>query len=399
MNISQLILTDFRSYREAALNLAPGVNVFHGKNGAGKTNLLEAVGFLATLKSHRVASDEPLIRIGADKAIIQARIQKQSLTANIELEILRHQPNRTRINQGKPEPARNVLGILQSTTFAPEDLGLVRGDPQNRRRFIDSQILQLIPQSGVLYAEYERVLKQRAALLKDIKTNGVTSKFNDQLSLWNEKLVAAGAQITNYRLAYLAELMTPLNESYRSIDQSSGEVNLSYETKTGNEFQFGSLGSADSIPDNAAIIEQFTKALPGIERQEIARGANLAGPHVDDVMIGLNQMPAKTHASHGEAWSVALALRLASLQVLRNVSQREAGSVFWAPLVEPDSHPLLILDDVFAELDEGRRNRLADHLESGNQILISSATSDAVPKQFFGRMFQVEDGSITQHGD
>jgi DNA replication and repair protein RecF len=378
--VAHLGLTDFRNYARVDLDLAAGANVFVGRNGQGKTNLVEALGYLSTLGSHRVSTDQALIRTGAEAAIVRARLEHGDREVLIELQINRAGANRAQVNRVATKP-RELPRYIATVLFAPEDLVLVRGEPSARRRFLDELLVQTAPRLAGVIADYERVLKQRNSLLKSAR--GVRNPELSTLELWDERLVALGAEIIDAR-AQLTERLAP-------------EVAAAYTRIAGDEHR-AELGNAlsilsDAVDDEAsapsatrlerpAIAEAFRAALGRLRRAELERGLTLAGPHRDDLVLMLNGLPARGYASHGESWSFALALRIASAAVLRHDS--------------PLGDPIIVLDDVFAELDEARRGQLAAAVGGYEQVLVTAAVLSDVPPEFAGRLVRIEAGTVLE---
>lgn len=380
MFVSRLALTDFRSYPHAELALEPGVTTFVGPNGQGKTNLVEAIGYLATLSSHRVPTDGALIRSGTDRAVVGARLERAGHATTIEVEITPRRANRARINGGSPVRARDVLGILRTVQFAPEDLALVKGDPDGRRRFLDELVVQLRPPLAGVLADYDRVLRQRSALLKSAAGAVRTSRAADlrTLDVWDAKLAVAGARIVVARRSLVAALAPAVAEAYAQVS-AQGEAHIAYRT---------SLDAAmdGSVDDEHLVEAQLLEAMGRLRGKEIERGVSLVGPHRDDLVLMLGDLPAKGYASHGESWSYALALRLGSATMLRG------GTADWGP----DGDPVLILDDVFAELDARRRDRLADLVAPAGQVLVTAAVPGDIPAALAGARVDVMGGELAR---
>ena len=405
MRIGHLSLTDFRNYERAEVDFTAGPNLIVGRNGQGKTNMVEAVGYLATLGSHRVSTDAPLIRAGADAAIIRARLQSGERELLAELQVNRVGANRAQLNRGVIRP-RELVRYCHSVLFAPEDLALVRGEPAGRRRFLDDLLVQLTPRLAGVMTDYERVVRQRNSLLKSARVSGLREKQLSTLDLWDERLVALGSEIIDERLSLVEQLREPVRTAYRSVagddhhpeltpvltihgDALTSEVVTDDPTPT----TAGSPRADDAIPrpDPAnpptstdalrpPTAELFRRALAGIRRQEIDRAVTLVGPHRDDLTLVLNGLPAKGYASHGESWSFALALKLASAELLR--TDFASGD------------PVLVLDDVFAELDQARRARLATAVVGYEQVLITAAVFDDVPSELARNVIRIESGRV-----
>ncbi|MFD8479194.1 DNA replication/repair protein RecF [Kitasatospora sp. NPDC059673] len=375
MHVAHLSLADFRSYARVEVPLDPGVTAFVGPNGQGKTNLVEAIGYLATLGSHRVASDAPLVRLGAERAVVRASVVAQGgRTTLVELEITPGKANRARLNRSDKVRPRDVLGVLRTVLFAPEDLTLVKGDPGERRRFLDELLTARAPRLAGVRSDYERVLKQRNALLKTAATarRAGSGRAADlaTLEVWDGHLARTGAELTAFRIQLVAALQPLVAEAYRQLAPGGGETVLEYRSSFEGE-----------LPTSREQAEQqLLAALQAARAQEVARGLTLVGPHRDELLLRLGPLPAKGYASHGESWSYALALRLASYELLRS----EGGE------------PVLILDDVFAELDARRRDRLAELVAGGEQVLVTAAVAEDVPKALSGARYAVSDGTVTR---
>lgn len=383
MHVTHLSLADFRSYARVEVPLDPGVTAFVGPNGQGKTNLVEAVGYLATLASHRVSSDAPLVRMGADRAVIRAQVRQGERQQLIELELNPGKANRARVNRSSQVRPRDVLGILRTVLFAPEDLALVKGDPGERRRFLDELITARAPRLAGVRSDYERVLKQRNALLKTAalarrhggRTGAPPGRANSSpgadlstLDVWDQHLARVGAELLAQRLDLVAAIQPLADKAYEQLAPSGGPVSLEYKPSSP-----GIVGHG-----REELYEQLMAALVEARKQEIERGVTLVGPHRDDVILKLGQLPTKGYASHGESWSYALALRLASYDLLR----------------AEGNEPVLILDDVFAELDTRRRERLAELVAPGEQVLVTAAVDDDVPDALTGTRYGVSDGTV-----
>jgi DNA replication and repair protein RecF len=387
MHVTHLSLADFRSYARVEVPLDPGVSVFVGANGQGKTNLVEAVGYLATLSSHRVSSDVPLVRMGADRAVIRAAVTQGERSQLVELELNPGKANRARINRSSQVRPRDVLGIVRSVLFAPEDLALVKGDPGERRRFLDELVTARSPRMAGVRSDYERVLKQRNTLLKSAAmarrhggrvgaAPGTKSGGADlsTLDVWDQHLARAGAELLAQRIELIAALEPLAEKAYEQVAPGGGPVALEYRSSAGG----GAGAGAAGVQGRDVLYEQLIGALTEVRKQEIERGVTLVGPHRDDLVLKLGQLPAKGYASHGESWSYALALRLASYELLR----------------AEGNEPVLVLDDVFAELDARRRERLAELVAPGEQVLVTAAVEDDVPGVLAGTRYAVADGAV-----
>ncbi|MFI6344835.1 DNA replication/repair protein RecF [Streptomyces sp. NPDC050560] len=385
MHLTHLSLADFRSYTRAEIPLGPGVTVFAGPNGQGKTNLVEAVGYLATLGSHRVSSDAPLVRAGAERAVVRAAVRQDDRQQLVELELNPGRANRARVNRAAASRPRDILGIVRSVLFAPEDLALVKGDPSERRRFLDELVTARSPRMAGVRGDYDRVLKQRNTLLKSAalaRRHGGRSMDLSTLDVWDQHLARTGAELLAQRLDLIAALAPLADKAYEQLAPGGGPVALEYRSSAPGEAQ-----------RREELFEQLSAALAGVRGQEIERGVTLVGPHRDDLVLRLGDLPAKGYASHGESWSCALALRLASYDLLR------AESPYATPEPAPgegrrSGEPVLVLDDVFAELDSRRRQRLAELVAPGEQVLVTAAVEDDVPAVLSGTRFRVADGAV-----
>jgi DNA replication and repair protein RecF len=375
VHLRRLSVADFRSWERAELDLEPGVTVLIGPNGVGKTNLVEAVGYLATLGSHRVSTDAPLVRRGAERAVVRGTVVHRGRELAVELEIAPGRANRARVNRAPVARPRDVLGILRTVLFAPEDLALVRGDPAERRRFLDDLLVSRRPRYAAVRADYDRVLKQRSALLKSARTGGRTRAPGDDragdlrtLDVWDGHLARHGAALLAGRLELVDGLAAPAVEAFTEIAPSSEPIALAYRSSV-----------AEELPRTPDELEPLLlDALARVRSQEVERGMCLVGPHRDDLELRLGPGPAKGYASHGESWALALALRLASYRLL----------------CADDVEPVLILDDVFAELDDRRRRALAGVAARAEQVLVTAAVEDDVPADLVGARFAVNGTSI-----
>jgi DNA replication and repair protein RecF len=372
--VRHLTVADFRSWPRAELALEPGVCVLVGPNGHGKTNLVEALGYLATLSSHRVAGDAALVRAGADRAVIAAAVVSADRELVVEVEITPGKANRARLNRGAFGRARDVLGAVRTVFFAPEDLAIVRGDPGERRRFLDDLLVQRLPRLAGVRADYDRVLRQRVALLK---TAGLARRAGGggdlrTLDVWDEQLAEHGGALLAARLDLVAALAEPAARAYAGLAGAGVPLRMHYAS---------TLPAADSAQETAepavlaaALLAQLAQLRP----QEVERGVTLVGPHRDDLELSLGELPVRGYASHGESWSTALALRLAGYDVLR----------------ADGTEPVLVLDDVFAELDGTRRSRLAQIAERAEQVLVTAAVAEDVPEALGGARFDVHAGEV-----
>ncbi|QIK72150.1 DNA replication/repair protein RecF [Propioniciclava coleopterorum] len=456
MFVTHLSLADFRSWPFAELEFGPGVTTLTGRNGQGKTNLVEAVEYLATLGSHRVASDAPLIRFGSPRAIVRARVQAgldDPRALALEIELNAGKANRASLNRGPLKRPRDLLGALRVVLFAPDDLALVKGDPSDRRRFIDELVTQRWPRMAGVRADYDRVLRQRSALLKSLggRRGPVGGDVASTLDVWDEQLARLGGELLHARLQTLVDLAEPVAEAYLAIAPTNNVARVAYRssslgldpqpgeglpmvsapgathsmaseapdamasdpmasglegleptasdpmaserpasdgTASGSATEASARGAErtrpaargsvlDASPDDLAAV--LRERMLARRQEEIARGVTLVGPHRDDLVLSLGPLPAKGYASHGESWSFALALRLGAYAMLR------------ADGVEP----VLVLDDVFAELDEVRRARLAERIAGAEQVLITAAVASDVPESLAGRRYGIADGAVT----
>ncbi len=396
MFLDHLQLTDFRSYESVELPLQAGVTTFVGANGQGKTNLVEAIEYISTMSSHRVASEVPLVRSGAARAVIRVRVQAalddlRQLT--LELEINPGKANRAKLNRSPLRQAREIVGVLRTVVFSPVDIAIVKGDPSERRRFLDDLIVARWPRLAGLRADYERALRQRNTLLKSLsgRARGGPPPADAEatLEVWDTHLARAGAELLEARLTTLADLAPHVGKAYADIAPTNNDAIAEYRASVDldalrqaqgalSQAQ-GAVSQAQGPWERAALTEMLINAMAERRADEIQRGVSLVGPHRDDLVLSLGLLPAKGYASHGESWSFALALRLGGFQLLR------------ADGVEP----VLILDDVFAELDSVRRERLASGVRVAEQVLVTAAVGADVPELLAGQRFRVADGEVT----
>ena len=373
MFVARLGLVDFRSYARADVEFEPGPNVLIGPNGIGKTNLVEALAYVATLGSHRVATDLPLVRSGARAAVIRCAVVHEGRQLLVELGIEPGKANKARLNGAAKRRARDVIGALRMVMFAPEDLSLVRGEPAERRRYLDELLVARQPRFAGVAADYERVLKQRNALLRTAylaRKTGAGDRDLSTLEVWDTHLARHGAALLAGRLELCAALTPYVAKSYAAVSAGRGAVGMAY--RSGLD-EGGAL-----LADRQFLTERLLAAMSGSRRAEIERGTTLVGPHRDDVALTLGELPAKGYASHGESWSYALALRLAGYEMLR------------AEGIEP----VLALDDVFAELDTGRRERLAELVGQASQLVVTCAVEEDVPRSLRGTRYRVVEGDV-----
>ena len=401
MIVEQLSLVDFRNYAVAEVSLHAGTNVFVGRNGQGKTNLAEAIGYFATLGSHRVSQDAPMVRDGANAAIVRTRLAHGDRRIILEAQLNRTGSNKARVN-GSPVKTAELPRYAQVVLFAPEDLQIVRGDPSSRRRFADQLLIQRAPRMAGVLSDYERVLKQRTALLKSARARGMRGDELTTLDVWDDKLVQLGSQVIRARLALAADLAGPLAQAYSTIAGADHRPELEWTltidgataddddpaglrdetTSTSNASSSVHVAAARSSEDIEAA---FRQVLTAKRVAELERGVTLVGPHRDDLLLRVRGLPVKGYASHGESWSVALSLRLASAQLLREHSML--------------GDPVLILDDVFAELDSDRRARLAGVVADFEQVIVTAAVEADVPPELRSRTVYVEAGTIRESAD
>ncbi|MEV0388799.1 DNA replication/repair protein RecF [Nonomuraea sp. NPDC050643] len=412
MHVAHLSLTDFRSYASVELGLEPGVTAFVGPNGQGKTNLVEALGYVATHASHRVASDAPLVRQGASRAIVRCVVHRDDRRALVELEINPGRANRARLNRSPVSRARDVVGLLRTVLFAPEDLALSKGDPSERRRFLDDLLVARAPRFAGVRADYDRVLKQRSALLRtaaQARRGGRSARRQEKdsgfaaagagdvlgtLEVWDAHLARHGAELLRARIELIEALRPLVAGSYAALAPSSAPATLSYRSTLSTGGDPGEGGPEGEVPGERGsfdtqtlstdlgktLEERLRERLLEVRTAELERGVTLVGPHRDDLILGLGDLPARGYASHGESWSFALALRLAAYDLLR----ADGGD------------PVLILDDVFAELDSQRRRRLAGIVAPAEQVLITAAVPDDVPQELAGGRYDVAEGGVTR---
>jgi len=413
VHLTRLALTDFRSYAAADLALDPGVSTLLGANGQGKTNVVEAAGYVSTLGSHRVGTDAPLVRRGAERAILRAAITSAERDSLVEIEINPGRANRARVNRVAVPRPRQVLGILRSVLFAPEDLALVKGDPDQRRRYLDELLVTRAPRYAGVRSDYERVVRQRTALLKSARSRMGSRGFGRSarpaggaeprgdgdgqdipagmglagaLDAWDEHLAVKGAELLAGRLELTAALRPLLTTSYAAVSGDDVAATIVYRQRgsTKSEATAGDaaqpLDSGEPAADRAQLAQGLREALARSRPDELDRGVCLIGPHRDDLELEIGKLPSRGYASHGESWSMALALRLSGYELLRT----------------DGDDPVLLLDDVFAELDAGRRDRLASLVADAEQVLVTAAVPEDVPVALRGARFSVADGEVTR---
>jgi DNA replication and repair protein RecF len=368
--VERLELVDFRNHPEVALELSPGPSMLSGPNGVGKTNVLEAISYLATMGSHRVGPESSLVRVGAQAAIVRAAVVREGRRILLDVEIRPGAGTRARVNRAPTPRAREVLGIVRATLFAPEDLALIRGDPEERRRFLDTLAVQRLPRHLAIRQDYERVLRQRNTLLRSAGGRMPARGGLATLDVWDEKLSSAGGELWSERLRLIELIRGRVERSYQDLAGRADPVGMAYVSSV--------LSSDSGEPDPHALASAMRERLLADRAREIERGITLSGPHRDELALSLRDLPARTHASHGEAWSLALALRLGAHRLLADEGEE----------------PVLLLDDVFAELDRRRRERLAEIALTVEQAIITASLPDELPPALKVTMFHVEPGNI-----
>ncbi len=398
MHVRHLSVVDFRSYTAAELPLEPGATTLVGLNGQGKTNLVEALGYLASLSSHRVATDAPLVRFGAAQAVVRGAVVRDGRETMVELEITPGRANRARLNRSPLSRPRDVLGTLRTVLFAPEDLALVKGDPGERRRFLDDLLVARQPRWSGVRTDYDKILKQRGALLKSaapvLRRGGrrgarpaseavdvVTERESalHTLDVWDSHLAQVGSQLLYARLRLLRDLGPYLGKAYDEVSAGQSDARVHYKSSL-REATAARIAEGE-VPEPEELRTEILASLVEVRGAEVERGVSLVGPHRDDVVLTLGELPAKGYASHGESWSFALGLKLAAFQLLRH---------------DLGDDPVLVLDDVFAELDSGRRARLAAMIADCEQVVITAAVPEDVPEELTGRTFVVTLGSVVE---
>jgi DNA replication and repair protein RecF len=370
MYVEEVELVDFRSYAHVYLGLEPGPVVLLGNNGMGKTNLVEAIAYLAHLDSHRVASTVPLVRRGAEQAIVRARVRRDERTSLLEVEIVPGRGGRARINGGALPRQREILGLLQTVTFAPEDLSLVKGDPSDRRRFLDETLTLLAPRYAGVRADYDRVVRQRSALLKS--SSGRRAGVEESLDVWDGHLARVGAELIAGRIHLVEQLRPYVVEAYEGISAGKSDASLTYASR----LDFSDQDRLGRPELTEILLEQLRLRRP----DELARGVCLVGPHRDDLDLVLGGMPTKGYASQGESWSFALALKIGAFR----------------RLARDGDTPVLILDDVFSELDAARRAQLVAQISTAEQVIVTAAAVADVPDELRGTVHRVTLGSVTR---
>ena len=361
MRVKKLALTNFRSYKSLELELDPGPTTFIGNNGSGKTNIVESLIYLAYLSSHRVSQNLPLLHLGTNQAIIRAEIERDDRTLQVDLEINASKANRARLNQNPTKSQREILGALQVIYFSPEDLDLVRGEPTHRRDFLDKLLIMRSPRLAGVISDYDRVVKQRNTLLK-------TRSPENALAPWTEQLINLGAQLSAERIALVEELNPYVAANYANLNKVK-PASISYKSAT------------DGLTTNTEKnIQTLTARQLEVARQETERGASLIGPHRDDLHLQLGDFPAKGYASHGESWSMAISLRIGSFNLLKSEG----------------AEPILILDDIFAELDTTRRAQLTSITKMAEQTIITAAVESDLPPELLSIKYYVSPGVVSK---
>jgi DNA replication and repair protein RecF len=380
MYVAHLSLHDFRSYATVEVALEPGVTSFLGRNGQGKTNLVEAIDYLSRLTSHRVATDAPLVRSGAQQAVVRAAVVKEGRTAVLEIELNPGRTNRARVNKSPLPRTRDLIGLVRTVLFSPEDLTLVKGDPSDRRRFLDDLLVLRTPRLAGTRSDYDRVLKQRNSLLKTagLARGSARDAALGTLAVWDEQLARHGAELLQARLALVDDLRPYVGKAYETVARGASRDDAEIEYKS-------------SVPLDGPLDASILEELGRRQKDELDRGISLVGPHRDELLLWLghggapeaaSRLPVKGYASHGECWSFALALKLASYDLLRS----------------DGDDPILILDDVFAELDSERRAQLADLVAGAEQVLVTAAVPEDVPAALSGVRYVVAGGEVTRDG-
>jgi DNA replication and repair protein RecF len=407
VHVAHLTLHDFRSYGDIDVALEPGATAFIGRNGQGKTNLVEAIDYLSRLSSHRVATDAPLVRAGADQAIVRASVVKEGRTALLEVELNPGRANRARINRSPLPRPREIIGLVRTVVFSPDDLTLVKGDPSDRRKFLDDLLMLRTPRLAGVRSDYDRILKQRNSLLKTAGLARGSSRDAAMatLEIWDDNLARVGAEILGARLRLVDDLRPYLGKAYEAVARGAsrddadleykasidldppmveqGEERARVETEALDDPGFDTVAAQPAQP---ALKAALLDAIAARRKEELDRGISLVGPHRDELLLTLGdpqlRLPVKGYASHGESWSFALAMRLASYDLLR----------------ADGDDPILVLDDVFAELDAERRNQLAQLVAGAEQVLVTAAVAADVPASLQGVRFLVADGTVTRDG-
>ena len=386
MFVKHLTLSHFRNHKNSELAFEPGVNLLVGPNGMGKTNVVEAIEYLSTLSSHRVAGYQPLIGKDVAQALVRLKVSHLNRDVLVDFELNRESSNQLRINGSPSNRMRDVLGIVQTVVFAPEDLDIVKRDPSNRRNFIDQLVIQFSPRMAGVIADYERVLKQRNTLLKTARITKTTGSALSTLDAWDESLIKYGVEMIQIRLEVIEKITPHLKAAYESIAIANNNPTVLYKSSLlGNQVVDETEDTELEFLEITKIgeIENFYRSkLAEVRTKELDRGITLVGPHRDDLVLLLGDLPAKGYASHGESWSYALALKLAAAELLK--AESKTGD------------PIIVLDDVFAELDAGRRDRLAALVSKNEQVFITAAVAEDVPSSLKATVFEVENGVVNR---
>lgn len=356
MLVGDLELIRFRNYDELHIELAPTVTVVIGDNGQGKSNLLEAVGYLATLASFRSSPLDALIADGHDTAVVRANGTRDERSLLLEAELTRNGRNRTFVNRQPLRRSRDLLGALRVTVFSPDDLDMVKQGPGIRRRFLDDLLVAVATRNDALRGDLDKILRQRNALLKQAKGR-LTTDVAATLDVWDAKLGEVGTALATERVGLVETVRPLLDEAYRALAGGGNHVDLTYEPEWLNDGLIARLGAARS--------------------DDIRRGVTTVGPHRDDVVFTVNGRPARTHASQGEQRTLALALRLASHRVVASST---------------GSPPILLLDDVFSELDASRSTALLRNLPAGQTLLTTAGDVPAETQP--AQVLRIERGSV-----
>jgi len=386
VHVTHLTLVDFRNYARADVELSPGTTLFVGRNGQGKTNLVEAIGYLSTVSSHRVSTDQALVRAGQESAIVRMRVQHEERALVIELQLNRTGANRAQVNRGAVR-TRELPRYFASVLFAPEDLSLVRGEPSGRRAYLDALVVQRSPRFAGIISDYERVVRQRNSLLKSARASRLPADSLTTLDVWDDRLVELGTALMVARHELVEQLRPRISQAYRAVAGDEHDTGVSIQRSIDADAPTDAattapVEAAEAGGDPVIVAAAFRERLASRRRDELDRAVTLVGPHRDDLVLDLNGLPARGYASHGESWSFALALKLASAEVLR--VDAVAGD------------PVLVLDDVFAELDEGRRERLADAIVDYEQVLITAAVGRDVPERLRATTVRIAAGAIVE---
>lgn len=384
MQVRHLSLANYRNYAHAELVFAPGMNMLVGRNGQGKTNVAEALMYLATLRSHRISQDAALIKAGEDSAIVRCRLAQGEREALLELQLNRGSANKALINRHSVK-SRELTQLISAVLFAPEDLMIVRGEPATRRSFLDDALISRHPVAAGAIADYEKILRQRNTMLRDFKHTGRSaSSIDTLLDVWDEQLVEMGSQIMRHRRMLIEDLRDPLIQGYFSLVDQDHQPTIalmeSVQETLGVSRETGDVATVSASVSRETIAEEFRDALRLVRGRELERGQTLVGPHRDDAVLQLKSLPVKGYASHGETWSYVLSLKLA------------LASVLSTDTVEGD--PVLILDDVFAELDLGRRERLYAAVSGYEQVIVTTAVEGDVPQGHEWHTIRIEAGEV-----